>query len=205
MVEVAVLRGEPPNGSGYGDGSGYGYGDGYGYGSGDGDGDGYGSGDGYGYGDGCGDGIMSFDGNETHCIDGVPTLIYSVKANVAKAAVINSDLTLQACYVVRVGNCFAHGSTIQQAQADAQRKHMQSIPVDQRIAEFNQAFPLHSEKYPTRLFYDWHSILTGSCAFGKESFVRDRGIDLEGRMTVTEFINLTKDQYGREIIKKLAQ
>ena len=69
MVEVVLLRGEPPAwveiGPGYGDGDGYGYGyvDGYGYGYGYVDGCGCGCGYGYGYGDGYGYGYGYGDGS----------------------------------------------------------------------------------------------------------------------------------------------
>ena len=39
---------------------------------------------------------------------------------------------------------------------------------------------------------------------GREAFVADRGLSLDGKTSVREFIELTKDSYGGEIIKRLS-
>lgn len=65
------------------------------YGSGDGYGSGYGSG--YGY----GDGIKRFNGETVYRIDGVNTLIRSVRGNTAHGAILNDDLTLTSCYIAK--------------------------------------------------------------------------------------------------------
>jgi hypothetical protein len=195
------------DGDGSGDGSGYGYGDGsgdgsgygYGYGYGDGSGDGSGSG----YGDGSGDGLLKFNTNAIDLIDGVQTIIHSVKNNIAKASIVNSDLTLRPCYVAKVGNHFAHGETIKEAVADAERKHFEDLPIEERIAEFHLIFADKNKAYPNELFYEWHSRLTGSCRLGKDSFMSDKGLLIDGSMTVVEFVKLTENAYGGEVIKQL--
>ena len=40
---------------------------------------------------------------------------------------------------------------------------------------------------------------------GRESFCKDKGIDLDGSTTVREFIELTKGSYGADIILKLPE
>lgn len=58
--------------------------------------------------------------------------------------------------------------------------------------------------YPTQYFYDWHHRLTGSCDMGRKQFARDHGVDLDhGMMTLTEFLELTKDAYGGDVIRKV--
>ena len=97
------------NGSGSGDGFGFGsgFGDGSGFGSGFGDGSGFGSGfgDGSGSGDGSGNGdvngIKSFCGKEVYLIDDMQTIIESVRGNIAKGYILQSDLTLTPCHVVK--------------------------------------------------------------------------------------------------------
>lgn len=60
--------------------------------------------------------------------------------------------------------------------------------------------------YPAKLFFDWHNILTGSCEYGRKDFCRVNNIDIENdMMTVKEFLSLTKNAYGRDIIEKLIQ
>ena len=196
-------------GDGYGDGYGYGYGDGYGYGYGSGysygDGYGYGYGDGYGdgYGSGSGYGIKSFNRKTVYRIDGVNTLIRSVRGNTAHGAILNGDLTLTPCYIVKQDNIFAHGETLREAMEALRDKLFEDMPEDERIDAFLRETD-REKVYPTLYFYDWHHRLTGSCDMGRKQFARDHGVDLEhGMMTLMEFLELTKDAYGGDVIRKV--
>lgn len=196
-------------GSGYGGsyGGGYGYGYDYDYGKGDGKGDGYGSGygkgDGYGSGIGSGYGIASYDGRDVHLIDDVQTIITAVFGGAAKGYILETDLTLTPCYIAKSGNTFAHGNTLKEAIDALHEKLFDDMPEEDRIAEF---FKTHSPgvKYPAKDLFVWHNRLTGSCEAGRMSFARSHDIDLENdTFTIEEFINLCKDSYGGETIKKL--
>ena len=200
------------DGSGYGDGSGDGYGSGSGYGDGDGsgygdgDGSGYGSGYGYGYGDGSGDGsgLKTIKNQKIYMVDDTETIITSIKGNIAKGFIVKKDLTLKPCYIAKSGNHFAHGETIKQAVADAQSKALQDLSVEERIDMFKQEFTDQNKKYSASKFFEWHNILTGSCEYGRKSFIENNGIDIEkDSFTIQEFIDLTKNSYGSEIIKQL--
>ncbi len=191
------------DGSGYGDGSGDGSGSGYGYGSGDGDGSGDGSGSGSGYGSGDGYGIKNFNGEAVYKIDGVNTLIRSMRGNTAHGAILNGDLTLTPCYIVKQDNVFAHGETLREAMEALRDKLFEDMPEDERIDTFLRETD-REKAYPTQYFYDWHHRLTGSCDMGRKQFARDHGVDLEhGMMTLTEFLELTKDAYGGDVIRKV--
>ena len=193
-------------GSGYGDGSGSGSGDGSGYGSGDGSGsgsgDGSGYGSGYGSGSGYGYGIKSFNRETVYQIDGVNTLIRFVRGNTAHGAIVNVDLTTAPCYIVKQGNLFAHGETLREAMEALREKLFEDMPEDKRIDAFLRETD-REKTYPTQYFYDWHHRLTGSCDMGRKQFARDHGVDLEhGMMTLTEFLELTKNAYGGDVIRK---
>lgn len=41
--------------------------------------------------------------------------------------------------------------------------------------------------------------------FGRKQFVQDHNLSLEKDYTVKEFINLTKNDYGGDVIKELAK
>ena len=191
-------------GEGSGSGSGEGYGDGSGYGSGEGYGDGSGYGDGYGYGygdgDGDGDGCISFCNDKIYYIDGVPTIIKQVRGNIAKGFILNDDLTLTPCYIAKSGNYFAHGETLKKAIADAEKKRMNNLSIEEREAMFKEKFK-EGQKYSGHEFFEWHGILTGSCEMGRRSFVENKGINLENTFTVEEFVELVKDQYGGKIFR----
>lgn len=194
------------SGDGYGYGRGYGYG--YGDGSGSGDGDGYGRGRGSGYGDGRGDGSGDLFGvvlnsHKIHNIDGVKTIIYSVHKDCAKGAIVNDDLTLTPCYIVKRQNFFAHGDTIHKAQEAINQKLLQNMPIEERIKAFREKFKSGISYYPIKAFYEWHNTLTGSCEMGRNQFAKEHNVDLNSKMTVKEFILLTENAYGGDIIKML--
>ena len=196
-------------GSGYGSGYGDGYGSGYGYGSGDGygygSGYGYGYGSGYGSGDGYGYGVKSVNGNTIYIVDNIPTIITNVKGNIAKGFIFQSDLSLTPCFIVKGNNQFSHGSTLHEAFESLQEKLYDDSTEEERIDKFKENFSDFSKKYSAKELFVWHHILTGSCKAGRESFCRDKGIDVDNdKFTVYEFIELTKNSYGGEVIRKLS-
>ena len=114
-------------------------------------------------------------------------------------------MTLKPCYVVKQDNKFAHGDTLEKAMHDLREKLFEDMSVEERIDAFIAA---HSEDkaYPNTDLYEWHHRLTGSCELGRRQFAKDKGIDIEhGSMTVTEFIELTKNAYGGEVIRRLKE
>ena len=183
------------SGDGSGDGSGYGYayGDGYGYG----DGNGNGSGSGYGY------GVKEVNGDTVYIVDGVPTIIKSVRDNIAQGFILQRDLTRKPCYIVKEQCVFAHGDTLHDAFTALQEKLYDDSTEEERIEAFRKKFPEYDTPYPNRDLFAYHHVLTGSCRMGRESFCQNKGIDLNGTTTVREFIELTKGSYGSEIICKL--
>jgi hypothetical protein len=193
-------------GYGHGDGSGFGFGDGSGSGSGFGDGSGYGDGDGcdngYGYGYGDGSGIEMFNDQQVRSIDDIPTIITNLKGNIAKGFILNSDFTLSPCFVVKHNNLFAHGETLHEAQQALESKLFDEMEVEEKIEMFLKEFE-PNKKYKGSVFFDWHNKLTGSCVMGRTIFIRDNNLSLDDEYTVDEFIAITKNSYGSEIIKQL--
>ena len=219
------------NGNGYGGGNGNGYGKGYsngigydknsinyygnGYGNSHGNGNDYGRGNGNGRGNGKGDGngnhssygysgIKSINGDKVYTIDGVNTIIKSIKGNIAKGFILRNDLTLVPCYVVKNDYFFAHGDTIKTALQSLQEKTDLNLPIPQRIINFKNQFHDFNVKIKAQVLYDWHFKLTGSCKTGRDTFCINNNINIEkDKFTVNEFIALTKDSYKGEIIKLL--
>ena len=188
-------------GYGYGDGSGSGYGYGYGYGSGYGDGDGSGSGDGYGSGDGSG--AKEFNGRKVYDIDSVLTLIYAVKGDAARGAVLRTDMTLRDCWIARRGNFFAHGDTLHEAVEAVEAKWRENRPLDARIAEFMKTHPALDEEYGD--LFEWHHILTGSCEFGRRQWCEEHGYKPTDSITLRTFLTETVGDYGGDVIRLAAQ
>ena len=176
------------NGDGYGDGSGYG------------SGSGSGSGDGYGY----GYKVEQINGNPVFIVDGVKTIITRVHGAVAKGSILNENFTLTPCFVVKGHGYFAHGKTLKEATQALHKKTFENMDSDEAIAAFMDKFK-KGEKYKGTDFFEWHHYLTGSCLMGRESFVRNKGVNLEDSFTVEEFIGLTENDYGGEIIRELKE
>nr|DAH32755.1 MAG TPA: periodic tryptophan protein 2-like protein [Caudoviricetes sp.] len=188
------------NGSGSGSGGG-GNGSGYGYGkgSGGGYGDSSGYGDGYGYGNGAG--IKAINGQQVYMVDGISTLIDVCHETYAMGRILHSDLTTEKCFIVKQDGKFAHGETLREARDALLEKLFDDMPEEERIEKFMESHDLH-ERYPNRDFFSWHHRLTGSCLQGRTAFAQDHEIDLDGSMTTKEFLELTKDSYGGDIIRR---
>ena len=203
------------SGRGSGGGYGWGFGDGSGRGSGGGNGDGSdccyrwgyedGNRDGYGWGFGDGSGVKDINGNHVYIVDGIQTIIKSVRSNIAQGFVLQSDLTLKPCYIVKERNKFAHGDTLHDAFSALQEKLYDDSTEEERIEAFRKKFPEYDTPYPNRDLFAYHHVLTGSCRMGRESYCKDKGIDLDGSTTVREFIELTKGSYGGDVICKLPE
>ena len=206
------------NGHGSGHGSGYGYSSGSGfnddcgddYGDDYGDGSGHGSGDGDGSGTGEGNGysrklgVSAYSGHTVHYIDGLPTLIDRVHGNVARGSILHIDLAAEPCFIVKNERYFAHGSTLEEDREALIEKIMESMDPDEAIEKFMQEFKSDTKAYPASSFYVWHHYLTGSCEAGRNAFARDHGINVsKDLLTVRQFIELTRDAYGGNIIKAL--
>ena len=192
-------------GSGHCHGSGLPYGYGYGIGSDSGSGDRHGSGYGYNYYyDESFYGIDSYNGQKAYIIDGVPTLITNIHKRVAKGYILESDLSLVPCYIVKGNGYFAHGKTVKEAVKALQAKIFENINPEEAIALFMDKFE-KGKKYPGTEFFEWHYYLTGSCLMGRESFVKRHELNLEDEITVDEFIALCENDYGSEIIKQLKE
>jgi hypothetical protein len=139
-------------------------------------------------------------------IDGVQTIIKSIKGNVAKGFIINDDLTLEPTFVAKVGDSFAHGRSAREAIDSASAKHNESATPEERVQSFIESHP----SLGTLTGREWvavHRQLTLSCEQGCESFVRGKGIDLSKQYTLAEFIELVDGAYpdGQKAIDLLKQ
>ena len=197
---------EDGDGNGYGSSPGYGYrnSEGYGHGYGIGSGSEYGTGIGYAWGINVRD-IKALNGNIVNYIDRVPTIITQVYGNIAKGFIVNNDLTLDSCFIAKVGNSFAHGCTLKDAFADAEAKELENMPVGERIKKFVEIFGSLDSEHKGKEFYDWHNILTGSCRMGRDAFCKAHNIDLEKMYTVRYFLEITKESYGRDVINQVCE
>lgn len=223
MEDVKIIEWLKNNsGDGSGSGSGYGFGDGSGSGSGfgfggtycwesgDGSGEAPGWGDIGGRGQGCASknnsGLKSFNRDEVFYIDGIPTIIKRItcKKNIACRFILNGDFTLTKCFVAKCGNYFAHGEALKEAVLTARQKRWGNMDIESAIEEFCKEFK-PNKKYKCSEFFEWHNYLTGSCKMGRETFMKNHDIKMNDKFTVDEFMELTINDYGGEIIGQLKE
>ena len=215
IKEFLIVRGSFGGGNGNGYGFEEGSGRGYSYGSSYSRGSGYSTPAnedyrfksavtyGYGIGHRCGFGLKSINGNTIYIIDNMPTIITSIHNNIAKGFFILTDLQLIPCYIVKDGNKFAHGETLRNAFDSLQEKLYDDSTEEERIEAFKKKFPEYDVKYNNKDLFTYHHVLTGSCKMGREAFMSNNGLSLDSKTSIREFVELTKDSYGGEIIKKL--
>lgn len=192
------------DGSGNGDGYGNGCGDGYGRGSGF--GDGYAFCNGYGFENCIDNGIKIFDGRTIEMIDGVQTIIDRAHGRFARGWILGEDLNLSPCCVVRnEDGLAAHGETMREAMSALTYKEIQNMTPEERVADFMACHTINT-KYPARDLFEWHHHLTGSCLEGRKAFCRDHRIEIDhDEFTPQEFVNLTRESYGYQVIELLAE
>ena len=138
-----------------------------------------------------------------YVVDDTPTIFTAIHDNVAKGFIVQGDLFMTPCFVVKGNNQFAHGDTLRDAMTALTDKLFDDMPEEERIAEFIKAHPDKDKPYPNQDLFDWHHRLTGSCMAGRNAFVKDRGLTLDGETTVAAFIELTKNAYGGSTIRAL--
>ena len=93
---------------------------------------------------------------------------------------------------------------MKEARESLVAKYFENMDEDEVIEKFINQFG-KDKSYKGTEFFEWHHYLTGSCLMGRESFVKNHGLDLEAEYTVDEFISLTENDYGSAIIKKLKE
>ena len=190
-------------GDDYGDGSGYGYGYDSDFGDGSGYGSGYGSsyGDGEGSGDGYSSGIKDVNGQKVYQIDNISTLIDVCHDSYAMGRILHSDLTTEKCFIVKQNRMFAYGKTLREARDALLEKLFDGMSEEERVEKFVESHNLN-EVYQNQDFFIWHHRLTGSCLQGRTAFAQDHEINLDRSMTTKEFLELTKNIYGGDIIRR---
>lgn len=86
------------------------------------------------------------NGKPVYVIDGIRTIVASVKGDIARGAILREDLSIKECFIARSGGFFAHGETAREALADAVSKSLRNEPIESRIERFivNKALGLRA-------------------------------------------------------------
>lgn len=153
--------------------------------------------------------FAEFEGYKVYLINSVPTCITAVHKAAdymyAEGFLINDSMYKENCFVAKVNGEYAHEVTLRLAVLSALEKLHKNEPLDVKINSFIEEFPnLHENVDNNRLFM-YHHLLTGSCTLGRKKFIQEHHIDINGSMTVEQFINLTAYDYNGDIIRELGK
>ena len=77
--------------------------------------------------------------DEVFLVDNIETIIKSIKGNTAKGFIVETDLTLIPCFLVKANGLFAHGK-LQRSSKELRRKPFQELDEDERLDEFVKHF-----------------------------------------------------------------
>ena len=99
---------------------------------------------------------------------------------------------------------FAHGETAKEAVTSLEEKLLERMDTEEAIEKFKDNFN-NKSKYKGEKFYLWHHLLTGSCKMGRDDFVEKHNLDLNKKYSVKEFIRITENAFGGEIIRRLKE
>ena len=189
-------------------------GTGYGYGtstSGDESGVGYGQGtavgncfvNGDGYCEAFSGGIKSINGDELILVDGIYIHIEKVVSDgILYGYSLNEDFTTKPLWAVKGDNYVGIGITMERAEDSLFKRTFRDTSHEERIAQFVKEHPV-DKPYSNADLIEWHHKLTASCRRGIRLFLAKHGITRDGYTTVSEFIRLTENDFGGDIIKKL--
>jgi len=138
-------------------------------------------------------------------VDDIPCIFHSIKGNIAKVTIINQHNYQDEgiAYIAKNDYFFAHGDTIREAVEALNAKYYATLDIETKIAELKKLFQKGAVDVKT--LHTWHGILTGSCKLGRSQFQQEHGLKNANKLTLNEFITLTENAYGREIIKKLKE
>ena len=135
-------------------------------------------------------------------VDGLKTTITNIQGNFAQGFV-TVDGSNSSCFIAKGSGLFAHGKTIKEAFKALQDKINQQLPLNKRLEVFKSKFPNFQTKVKAQELYEWHFYLTGSCSFGRKLFMKEHNIKGDDMVSVQEFLEMSKDSYGGEVISLL--
>ena len=147
--------------------------------------------------------IKTLNGHIVDFVGGKPTIITLINGIIAEGYIVGNDLTLNPCYLVRVGNTFTHGSTLEEAILRAGLKVRNRKPIEQLVQEFVDEFGTLDSRHKGMEYYVWHCVLTYSSQFMRDLFCRVNKIDLNQLYTVRQFLQMTANVYGGDVIRDI--
>lgn len=94
---------------------------------------------------------------------------------------------------------------VNQSNKGTMNKIIQQKSLDFRIRKFLEGKNLE-DRYAIKELSRWHTLMTLSCPTGKKEFAEKHNLDIEnGTLTIPEFIELVKGEFGSKTIARLEE
>lgn len=150
-------------------------------------------------------GIKSINGDELILVDGIYIHIEKeISDGILYGYSLNEDFTTSPLWAIKGDKYVGIGISLERAEDNLFKKTFRDTSHEERIAQFIKEHP-EDKLYPNDDLIEWHHKLTASCRRGIRLFLQKHGITRDGYTTVSEFIRLTENDFGGDIIKKLKE
>lgn len=146
--------------------------------------------------------IKTYNGQSVYHLDNKLILFDSIKyGTVGKIRIIdNLSLVAEDSWIYRYGNYYYIHKDLKIAKREAIKAYYHANGIEHAVSDFRKKFNM-KDKYKAEDFYEWHAYITQSCEEGREKFTKDNNISFDDYMTVNEFLDLTRNTIGGDIIK----
>lgn len=149
--------------------------------------------------------IKTHNGNKVYYINDVPTVIKSINCGIGHGYIIDNNGKSVEKFVAKSYNIFVFGDSFDEVYDKLYEKDRIKEYSEIFINKFVEHFKLN-RKYNFSELAFWHRNLTGACIEGIMLFCKDNNINFENdKMTVQEFLNISKNSYGKSIVKNIAK
>ena len=96
-------------------------------------------------------------------------------------------------FVAEIDGLTAHGETIEKAIQDVEFKRLKNMDLEKHAERIKE------QGYFTA--YDYR-LITGACEYGTNRWLEENNFSWEDKKTIEEVLELTKGEYGHEILKE---
>lgn len=152
--------------------------------------------------------LVSYCGHPVYHIEDMSVILYNVVGKAAYAALILPDLSIKKGILVRYGNSFAFAEHAKEAFEKAKElstKRGWELVISNTQEYMLSVYPNVDNEYSVKDLLTLHNLLTGSCAEGREAFIKEHHIDTNSTATLRTFFEYSKYAFGKESIAEVAK
>jgi hypothetical protein len=135
--------------------------------------------------------MLTWQGGKFIKVDGIFTEVISKRGNVYRVKKLNNPKVF---YLITDGENFSHGETLKEAKQDLIFKISNKTKDDYKNLKLTDSLSFEDSIVCYR-------VITGACSFGAKDFITNRLKGKKKKYTISEIIELTKNEYGNNNFK----